>query len=262
MATDDDAPDAVGGNVESEAGAVEDAGVGGAPSDEAAEDFHHFVEIWNDYDPSQQFTAIFPIGEKEGAVGSSVGYYIIEPGKHTGLHSDNAEEIAFVAEGEGELFSLGKTQRLEAGKFVVIQAGLDHDIYAHGADALRLLSFFPTTEILTTFQQVVYPVGGNVVSSKPPQPVVTELDPNNLPANFPFDLSELGMAGPDEPGGLTSTQRLLGMTEPDMRPESLTLRIYNPADGTVVETTTTSSRSVEEAADDAPGEEGSAAGNE
>ena len=87
------------------------------------EDFPHFVEIWNDYDPSQRFTAIFPVGEKEGAVGSSVAYYIIEPGSHTGLHNDNVEEIAFVAEGEGEVFSIGNTQQLEAGKFVVFAGG-------------------------------------------------------------------------------------------------------------------------------------------
>ena len=111
---------------------------------EEPEDFPHFVEIWNDYDPSQRFTAIFPVGEKEGAVGSSVAYYIIEPGSHTGLHSDNVEEIAFVAEGEGEVFSIGNTQQLEAGKFVVFAAGADHDIYARGSVALRLLSFFPT----------------------------------------------------------------------------------------------------------------------
>ena len=75
---------------------------------EEPEDFPHFIEIWNDYDPSQRFTAIFPVGEKEGAVGSSVAYYIIEPGSHTGLHNDNVEEIAFVAEGEGEVFSIGE----------------------------------------------------------------------------------------------------------------------------------------------------------
>ena len=152
-----------------------------------------------------RFVSIFPVGEKEGALASSVAYYIIEPGKHTGLHSDNVEEIVFVAEGEGEVFSIGATTRLEAGKFIVFPAGTDHDIYAQGTDAMRLLSFFPTTEILSTFQQEIYPVGGNVLSSKPPAPVVTELDPNNLPENFPFSLEDLGMAEaePDGPRELT-----------------------------------------------------------
>ena len=201
------------------------------------EDVPHFVEVWNDYDPSQRFVAIFPVGEKEGATASSVAYYIIEPGKHSGVHSDNAEEVAFVAEGEGEVFMIGVSQRLQAGKFVVFPAGSDHDIYAQGATALRLLSFFPTTEIISTFQQVIYPVAATVLTSKPPQPTVLELDPNNLPENFPFTLEELGMAdGEDqEAPELTETQRLLGMTEPGVLPREVKTTIYTPGENKVEE---------------------------
>ncbi len=196
-----------------------------APAGEAAgeaEATPHWVEVWNEYDPSMRFVVIFPVGENQGATAGSAAYYIIEPGKHTGLHSDNAEEIAFVAEGEGEVFTIGSTQRLEAGKFLVFQPGMDHDIYAHGSDALRVLSFFPTTEILTTFQQEIYPVGGNVLSSRPPQlkPQVIELDPENLPEDFPFSLEELGLAETDSsaPRELTMTEKLIGMTEPGVPP--------------------------------------------
>ena len=192
----------------------------------------YWVEVWNDYDPSMRFVSIFPVGEKEGALASSVAYYIIEPGKHTGLHADNAEEIVFVAEGEGEVFSIGGSKRLEPGKFFVFPAGIDHDIYAQGSEAMRLLSFFPTTEVLSTFQQEIYPVGGNVLSSKPPAPTLTELDPNNLPSDFPFSLEELGMAeaGSDE-RELTRTERLIGMTEPGKPPENVEVRVSEPGTG-------------------------------
>src|SRR3954462_9612709 len=86
------------------------------PDDPVAEDGEptpYFVEVWNDYDPSQKFAAIFPVGEESGVVASSVAYYIIEPGTHTGLHADSAEEVVFVAEGEGEVFSVGQSTRLE-----------------------------------------------------------------------------------------------------------------------------------------------------
>jgi quercetin dioxygenase-like cupin family protein len=193
----------------------------------------YWVEVWNDYDPSMRFVSIFPVGEKEGAVASSVAYYIIEPGKHTGLHSDNVEEVVFVAEGDGEVFSIGGSKKLEAGKFFVFPAGIDHDIYAQGSDAMRLLSFFPTTEILSTFQQEIYPVGGNVLSSKPPAPQLTELDPNNLPENFPFSLEELGMAeaGSEEPRELSRTEQLIGMTEPGKPPEDVQVRVSEPGTG-------------------------------
>jgi uncharacterized cupin superfamily protein len=202
---------------------------------EEAEEFPHFAEVWNDYDPSQKFTAIFPVGEKEGATASSVAYYIIEPGRHTGLHHDNAEEVAFVAEGEGEVFSIGNTNRLEPGKFVVFPAGSDHDIYARGSVALRILSFFPTTEIVSEFQQTVYPTGTTELSSRPPQPIVTELDPNNLPEDFPFSLEELGLEAEEPPQELSMTQRLIGMTEPGKPPENIEVTIYTPGEEPVRE---------------------------
>ena len=205
MATD---AGGAGDAVEEGAEGIPEDVMAGAEDEEATP---YFVEVWNDYDPSMRFVSLFPVGEDQGATASSVAYYIIEPGKHSGLHADNAEEVIFVAEGEGEVFVTGSTLKLEAGKFVVLAAGIEHDIYAQGAVELRLLSFFPTTEIVSTFQQTIFPMGGNILSSKPPTPVVTELDPANLPEDFPFDLAELGMTAADEPREPTMTERLLGM---------------------------------------------------
>jgi quercetin dioxygenase-like cupin family protein len=180
------------------------------------EEVMHFLEVWNDYDPSMRFVVIFPLGEDQGATSGTVAYYIIEPGRHSGVHSDNAEEIVFVTEGEGEAFMMGRTQRLEAGKFAVFPPGLEHDIYAQGGTALRLLSFFPAAEIESTFQQLILPVGGNRLSSRPPRAVVTELDPDALPEGFPFDLAELGLEErPSAEGGLSRVQQMIGMTGPD-----------------------------------------------
>jgi quercetin dioxygenase-like cupin family protein len=186
---------------------AEDGSAGG----EADEEFPFYVEVWNDYDPSMRFAAIFPVGEDQGATASSVAYYIIEPGRHTGVHSDNAEEIIFVTEGEGELFAMGRTERLAAGKFHVLATGLDHDIYAQGAGPLRLLSFFPTPEVISRFQQVVYPVGGHELSSKPPRPVLRALDPDDLPEGFPAELAELGTAPVESSREPTITERLIGL---------------------------------------------------
>jgi quercetin dioxygenase-like cupin family protein len=235
MAADEAAGEGAGQEGAGEAPETEVGETRGVPVDPSdlsgdEEETTYYVEVWNDYDPSMRFVALFPVGEKEGAMASSVAYYIIEAGKHSGLHSDNAEEIAFVAEGEGEAFVIGGMKKLEPGKFFVFPAGVDHDIYAQGSAALRLLSFFPTTEILSTFQQAIYPMGGNVLSSKPPAaqgPVVTELDPNNLPEDFPFSLADLGMAE-EAPRELTTTQRLLGMTEPGVPPPELNIRVINP----------------------------------
>ena len=80
----------------------------------------------------------------------------------------------------------------------------------------------------STFQQAIYPIGGNGSARSRRAPVVTELDPNNLPEDFPFSLEELGMAeARREQRELTMTERLIGMTEPGKPPESVS-RVNEP----------------------------------
>ena len=96
-------------------------------AEEGGEPTPFWVEVWNDYDPSMRFAAIFPLTIEENVTASTAAYYIIEPGNHTGLHSDNADEIVFVAEDEGDAFSIGQNRPLVAGQFYVFPAGVDHD---------------------------------------------------------------------------------------------------------------------------------------
>jgi quercetin dioxygenase-like cupin family protein len=165
--------------------------------EEPGEDALPAIEIWNDYDPSMRFVAVFPVRETQGAVASSLVYYILEPGRHTGLHGDNAEEILYVLDGEGEAFVTGRQVLLAPGEFHVLPAGVDHDIYAYGDRELRFLSFYPVPLLESTFQQEIMPMAGNTLTSRPFAPVIEELRLEDLPSDFPFEL--MG-GGPDEPG--------------------------------------------------------------
>ena len=139
------------------------------------------VEIWQEYDPSQRFIAVFPVTEEQGAAASTVAYYIFEPGRHSGLHADNAEEVIYVADGEGEVFVSGRQVKLQGGEFVVINAGVQHDVYAYGSVELRLLSFYPAAVVESTFQDPVMPMGTNVLTSRLHAPVLREITAEELP---------------------------------------------------------------------------------
>ena len=139
------------------------------------------VEVWQDYDPSQRFIAVFPLTSDQGAAASSVVYYIFEPGRHSGLHADNAEEVIYCADGVGEVFVSGRQVKLEPGEFVVINEGVQHDVYAYGSVELRLLSFFPTAVVESTFLDPIMPMGTNVLSSDLNAPVVREITADELP---------------------------------------------------------------------------------
>jgi quercetin dioxygenase-like cupin family protein len=146
-----------------------------------------------------RFLAVFPLREEQGATSASVVYTVIEPGNHTGLHGDSAEELLYVFDGEGEAFVTGRQVRLEAGSFHVFGAGMQHDVYAYGDRELRYLSFFPVPLVESHFQQPIMPLGGTVLTSKPFVPTVREMTLDELPEDFPFELLG-GAPEPDEPG--------------------------------------------------------------
>ena len=140
------------------------------------------VETWQEYDPSARFVTVFPVTEEQGATSSTVAYYIFAPGQHSGLHADNAEEVIYVADGSGEIFVSGKQEPLEQGTFLVVPPGVQHDIYAYGDSELRLLSYFATGALESTFQEPIMPMGGNVMSANLPKgPVLHEVSPDELP---------------------------------------------------------------------------------
>jgi quercetin dioxygenase-like cupin family protein len=175
-------------------------------------------EAWNDYDPSMRFITAFPISEAQGTENSTVAYYEFEPGRHSGLHADNAEEVIYVADGEGEIFISGRQERLEAGGFVFVGAGVQHDIYAHGEGPLRLLSFFPTKKVESTFTEMLLPFNGHVITSEttgPPE--LQEISFDDLPPEL---AESMGFHG--EPVVVTG-DRLAGegetpTEEPDVDP--------------------------------------------
>jgi quercetin dioxygenase-like cupin family protein len=164
-------------------------------------------EAWNDYDPSMRFITAFPISAAQGTASSTVAYYEYEPGRHSGLHSDNAEETIYVADGEGEVFISGRQEPLEAGGFQFIPAGVQHDVYAYGDRPLRLLSFFPTNRVETMYTEIVLPFGDHVITSESSAPTIQEILPDDLPpelaAELQFDyetVEEPGMEFPPPPG--------------------------------------------------------------
>jgi quercetin dioxygenase-like cupin family protein len=146
-------------------------------------------EAWNDYDPSMRFITAFPISAAQGTESSTLAYYEFEPGRHSGLHSDNAEEVIYVVDGEGEVFISGRQEKLEAGGFAFVGANIQHDVYAYGDRPLRLLSFFPAARVESTFEEMLLPFADTVVSSDmPPAPQVREITFDDLPPELAADM--------------------------------------------------------------------------
>ena len=162
-------------------------------------------EVWNDYDPSMRFVTAYPVSAGQGTESSTVAYYGFEPGQHSGLHADDAEEVIYVADGEGEVFVSGVQRKLEAGGFTFIPMGIQHDVYAYGDVTLRLLSFFPKARVESTFTELVLPFGGYTISSDvpapAPRPQIEEISFEDLPPELAASMGwvEEAIVGDEDP---------------------------------------------------------------
>src|SRR4051794_27285153 len=158
-------------------------------------------EVWNDYDPSMRFITAYPMSAAQGTESSTIAYYAFEPGQHSGLHADDAEELVYVADGEGEVFVSGVQRKLEAGGFSFIPRGVQHDIYAYGDTTLRLLSFFPSARVESTFTEMVLPFYAHTVSSDATvpgaMPQIEEISFDELPPGL---AEQIGWAAEGEQG--------------------------------------------------------------
>jgi quercetin dioxygenase-like cupin family protein len=153
-------------------------------------------EVWNDYDPSMRFVMAYPVTAAQGTEESTVAYFECEPGQHSGLHADDAEEVIYVADGEGEIFISGRQVKLEGGEFRFVPKGVQHDVYAYGAVPLRLLSFFPSARVESTFTEILLPFGGHAIASDmPTQPHVEEISFDDLPPELAEGFSAMMGAG-------------------------------------------------------------------
>jgi quercetin dioxygenase-like cupin family protein len=162
-------------------------------------------EVWNDYDPSMRFVTAYPLTAAQGTESSTIAYFAFEPGQHSGLHADSAEELIYVADGEGEVFVSGIQRRLEAGGFVHVPNGVEHDIYAYGDVALRLLSFYPSARVESRYTEILLPFHDHVLASDMAVPSamlqLEELDFDDLPPGLAEQLGWQEGVGTDEPEG-------------------------------------------------------------
>jgi quercetin dioxygenase-like cupin family protein len=162
---------------------------------EAEEAAPSAFEAWNDYDPSMRFIMAYPLSAAQGTESGTITYFACEPGQHSGLHADSAEELIYVMDGEGEVFVSGVQKRLEAGNFLHIPTGVQHDVYAYGDVALRLLSFFPSARVESTFTEVLLPFGDHTLASDMPlpqaMPQLEEISFDDLPP----ELQDMAGAG-------------------------------------------------------------------
>jgi quercetin dioxygenase-like cupin family protein len=129
------------------------------------------TQVWWQSAPNQRVRVTFPINRFAGSEDSAVVYFEIAAGERLPLHTDSAEEILYIVSGEVEAQVGDERGRLSAGDLAVIPAMAPHGAVNIGDETVKVVGFFSESEITSTFDEPIQPLGTAVVVQGAPAPV-------------------------------------------------------------------------------------------
>jgi quercetin dioxygenase-like cupin family protein len=125
------------------------------------------MEVWYENDPTMRIRVNFPFYVGTGTKSTAVVYFEIEPGCRLGTHTDSAEEILLILEGEAEATVGDERGRISAGEMAVVPAMEPHALRNVGDETVRVVGFFSSNVVVSTFDQPMMPFGQRVVGTPP-----------------------------------------------------------------------------------------------
>src|SRR6478735_5074583 len=93
----------------------------------------------------------FPICAATGSAATAVVYFEVAVGKHLGRHTDSAEEVIYVIEGDGEVTIGDERASVSTGALAVVPALVPHDVRNTGSSPLKVIGFFAASALVHTF---------------------------------------------------------------------------------------------------------------
>jgi quercetin dioxygenase-like cupin family protein len=130
------------------------------------------METSLDGDPEHRVHVDFPINTHMGSADSAVVYFEIDPGYKLSTHTDSAEEVLYVVQGEAEAEVGDERGRISAGDVAVIPAMVPHGVRNVGDTRLKVVGFFSESKVISTFGATLQPAGAAVLEMGAPPPVV------------------------------------------------------------------------------------------
>lgn len=129
------------------------------------------MQVWLDSDPERaRLRVTFPINKWVGSKDSAVVYFEIEPGDRLARHTDSAEEVLYIVAGEAEAEIGDERGSIAAGDLAVIPAMVPHGLVNTGSEAVKVVGFFSESEIISTFDEPMQPIGASSLNQGAPPP--------------------------------------------------------------------------------------------
>ncbi|MCJ8008213.1 cupin domain-containing protein [Lederbergia wuyishanensis] len=137
------------------------------------------LEGWLENESNSHRKIAFPFYSTTGAEHSSVVFFELEPGHELGSHTDSAEEIVFILQGGAEITLGEESSQLNKDEMVLIPSMVPHNIRNIGNETLKVIGFFPCSNVSSTFTKPVMPINQKEAGA-PPIPVDHPIEWNEV----------------------------------------------------------------------------------
>lgn len=123
-------------------------------------------ETWTESNPRQRAFSTFPfLGSVENK-DTSLVYFELEPGDELGSHTDSAEEILLILEGEAEVTVGEETLTVSGPSLALVPEMEPHNLRNVGNVRLKVAGFFPSRYLVATFDNEWQPDGTRVIDTR------------------------------------------------------------------------------------------------
>jgi mannose-6-phosphate isomerase-like protein (cupin superfamily) len=119
-------------------------------------------EVASVFDPTALTRFNFPVYAATGAASTAVVYFEVEPGKRLATHHDGAEEVLYIAQGEGIATIGDESGPVRAGDLAVIPAWVTHGVENTGDVTLKVVGFFGGATVAHLFVEQLFPGEGRL----------------------------------------------------------------------------------------------------
>jgi quercetin dioxygenase-like cupin family protein len=127
------------------------------------------ADISSETDETRRMRVDFPISSVAGAASTAVVYFELEPGAHTGMHTDSAEEIVLILSGRAEAIVGDERGELSAGGMGLVPALVPHDVRNIGEETVRVVGFFSSGIVVSEFDDALMPAAKRIVGTPLPE---------------------------------------------------------------------------------------------
>jgi quercetin dioxygenase-like cupin family protein len=132
-----------------------------ATTGDVATGFHDadLSDAWVEGEDGARWRSGNGLGPSDGAREGACSLLEVDPGARLARHTDSAEEIVAVVEGEAEVVVDGRAERVPAGGVALVPRDVPHEVRNAGAARLRFVAFYASPEVVTRYELPVQPDG-------------------------------------------------------------------------------------------------------